>query len=142
MQEIYQRAAKIYKELVDNPPSDPDLCSCANDVTANGILTEVVNIAKQLKYRARDARCNRASSNSYQKYNDYDNGCSDKYERYNLQAPGPIQGLNAKPAQILAHSIGKRETKADISRLREEYLENSNEVRDGQHTNESEIKFL
>ena len=110
MQEIYQRAAKIYKELVDNPPSDPDLCSCANDVTANGILTEVVNIARQLKYRARDAR-SRGSTDGYERYA----GIDDRYNSY------------AKPKELQQHSLQKRETKEDISRLREEYLENSNE---------------
>ena len=62
MQEIYQLAADIYKDLVDKPPTDPALCSCANDVTANGILKEVVNIARQLKYRARGAQANCLSS--------------------------------------------------------------------------------
>merc|ERR1712126_740267 len=56
MHEIYTRAVKTYNELVENPPATDALCMCANDVTSNGILAEVVSIAKQLKYRAREAR--------------------------------------------------------------------------------------
>merc|ERR1711868_161295 len=56
MHEIYTRAVKTYNELVENPPATDALCMCANDVTSNGILAEVVSIAKQLKYRARQAR--------------------------------------------------------------------------------------
>merc|ERR1712133_309728 len=56
MHEIYTRAVKTYNELLENPPKNESLCMCANDVTSNGILAEVVSIAKQLKYRARQAR--------------------------------------------------------------------------------------
>merc|ERR1712210_420213 len=31
-------------------PIDPELCACVNDITGNGILIEMANIAKQLKY--------------------------------------------------------------------------------------------
>merc|ERR1712236_98031 len=50
MHEIYSRASKMYSALVKNPPENKQLCACANDDTGNGILGEVVNIAKQLKY--------------------------------------------------------------------------------------------
>jgi len=56
MHEIYTAAVPIYKKLKETPPSDPELCPCVNDVTANGVLTEMVNIAKQLKYYARQPR--------------------------------------------------------------------------------------
>eukprot|EP00092_Neocalanus_flemingeri_P079211 GFUD01098667.1.p1 GENE.GFUD01098667.1~~GFUD01098667.1.p1 ORF type:complete len:214 (+),score=48.48 GFUD01098667.1:2-643(+) len=42
--------------MKEDPPTDPDLCPCVNDVTANGILTEMVHIAKSLKYLARQPR--------------------------------------------------------------------------------------
>jgi len=41
MQEIYTSASKMYQDLVLNPPVDPKVCSCSNDVTANGVLDEV-----------------------------------------------------------------------------------------------------
>jgi len=41
MQEVYTRASKMYKDLVLNPPVDPKVCTCSNDVTANGVLDEV-----------------------------------------------------------------------------------------------------
>eukprot|EP00092_Neocalanus_flemingeri_P033228 GFUD01036134.1.p1 GENE.GFUD01036134.1~~GFUD01036134.1.p1 ORF type:complete len:246 (+),score=51.14 GFUD01036134.1:93-830(+) len=56
MHEIYAAAAPIYKKMKEDPPTDPDLCPCVNDVTANGILTEMVHIAKSLKYLARQPR--------------------------------------------------------------------------------------
>jgi len=56
MHEIYAAAAPIYRKLKDDPPSDPELCPCVNDVTGNGILEQMVRIAKQLKYFARQPR--------------------------------------------------------------------------------------
>jgi len=56
MHEIYTAAAPIYKKMKEDPPTDQELCPCVNDVTANGILTELVNIAKQLKYFGRQPR--------------------------------------------------------------------------------------
>ena len=41
MHEIFTKAAKIYNELLENPPKNDTLCMCANDVTSNGILAEV-----------------------------------------------------------------------------------------------------
>jgi len=56
MHEIYMVAAPIYKKMKEDPPTDQELCPCVNDVTANGILTELVNIAKLLKYFGRQPR--------------------------------------------------------------------------------------
>jgi len=50
MHEIYKAAAPIYRRMKNNPPNDPELCPCVNDITGNGILLEMVNIAQQLKY--------------------------------------------------------------------------------------------
>jgi len=50
MHEIYAAAAPIYKKMKEYPPSDPELCGCVNDITGNGILIEMANIARQLKY--------------------------------------------------------------------------------------------
>ena len=123
MQEIYQLAAGIYKDLVDNPPTEPALCSCANDVTANGILKEVVNIARQLKYRARGARANCLSSRGYDSYDEY-GSCSDGYSSnsYDPSRPAP------RPVKANTQRLrGKRDTsESELSRLREEYLGNSN----------------
>jgi len=50
MHEIYAAAAPIYKKMKENPPTDPELCGCVNDITGNGILGEMANMARQLKY--------------------------------------------------------------------------------------------
>merc|ERR1711963_1146439 len=61
MHEIYAAAAPIYKKMKENPPTDPELCGCVNDITGNGILGEMANMARQLKYfqskRAPRSRC-------------------------------------------------------------------------------------
>merc|ERR1712071_750058 len=74
MQEIYAAAAPIYNKLKESPPDDPELCPCVNDITSNGILKELVNIAQQLKYfnskrkpRARQSLC-QAPSRAYRSY--------------------------------------------------------------------------
>lgn len=50
MHEIYAAAAPIYKKMKENPPTDPELCGCVNDITGNRILGEMANMARQLKY--------------------------------------------------------------------------------------------
>ena len=50
MQEIYAAASPLYKQMKENPPQDPELCPCVNDVASNGILGELANIARHLKY--------------------------------------------------------------------------------------------
>ena len=129
MHEIYQRAATIYKDLVANPPADPELCSCANDVTANGILKEVVNIARQLKYRARRARarCLTSASESYNTYDSY-NGCSNEYDDYTQSQPNPstLSRPVSRDKTKRKTKRGKRDaSESQISRLRQEYLDNS-----------------
>ena len=128
MQEIYQRAATIYRDLVNNPPADSELCSCANDVTANGILKEVVNIARQLKYRARRARsrCLTAAAENYDTYDGY-NGCSNEYNDYYDGNSNTRPAIQAVTKGKILRGRGKRETSEDqLSKLREGYLGNSN----------------
>ena len=47
MHEIYAAAALTYKGMKENPPLDPEMCSCVNDIKGNGILDELERIAKQ-----------------------------------------------------------------------------------------------
>jgi len=61
MHEIYERASVIYNELVENPPKNVNgFCGCATDLTDNGIMSEVVNIARQLKHFGGKSRTGRA----------------------------------------------------------------------------------
>ena len=48
-EKIYATAAPIYKKMKENPPSDPELCGCVNNIMGKGILVEMANIARQLK---------------------------------------------------------------------------------------------
>merc|ERR1711973_391735 len=60
MHEIYERASVIYNELVENPPNNVNgICACANDLTENGVMTEVVDIARQLKHFGGKSRSGR-----------------------------------------------------------------------------------
>ena len=56
MQEIYKEAALMYREMVEDSTLDPQVCSCANDVLANGVLDQLLVIAQRFKYAARDGR--------------------------------------------------------------------------------------
>jgi len=124
MHEIYASAAPIYESMKTTPPTDPELCPCVNDVTGNGILTEMVNIAKQLKYFARQPRA-ASPSRWKQKYG------SDK-RKYNSH---PIsQSATSAQALIGATFIASEnnrkrrdvdESEATITQLEEEYLANS-----------------
>jgi len=49
MHEVFKAASPIYKRWKQNPPKDKEFCGCVNDVIGNGIMNEMVNIAKQLK---------------------------------------------------------------------------------------------
>jgi len=100
MHEIYASAAPIYESMKTTPPTDPELCPCVNDVTGNGILTEMVNIAKHLKYFARQPRA--AISRWKEKYG---SGYKRKYN-------------NRKRRDV-------DESEATITQLEEEYLANS-----------------
>ena len=77
--EIYAVAAPIYNKLKADPPTDPKLCPCINDVTGNGILEEMVRIAKQLKYFARQPRkasCGGTLTYSRTYTRSYSDGCT------------------------------------------------------------------
>merc|ERR1711962_1252596 len=83
MHEIYAAAAPIYKKMKQNPPTDTELCGCVNDITGNGILTEMVAIAKKLKYFQQQARMGRkiAPDCDDRSYNDF--WCSSRnYQSY------------------------------------------------------------
>merc|ERR1719154_470973 len=46
MQEIYQKAAEIYKQLSENSPSQ-GICRCAVDIVDNGIMEGLTAIARK-----------------------------------------------------------------------------------------------
>ena len=69
MQEIYQKAAIIYKDLLENPPKDVNgICSCATDLTWNGVMKEVVAIARHLRHFGKASRAGRAFNGWYKTY--------------------------------------------------------------------------
>jgi len=115
MQEIYERAAVIYQQLVENPPKDvTNVCKCANDLTDNGILTEVVNIARQLKHfggKSRSGRCRDGDGygNGY--------GCGG----------GSGNGYGSGGHVLQKRSIkANNEDEEDMEELKKSYLANSN----------------
>ena len=62
MHEIYEKAAVIYNELVENPPNNVNgICACANDLTEDVVMTEVVNKARQLKHLGGQSRSRRTA---------------------------------------------------------------------------------
>jgi len=110
MQEIYQRAGQIYQQLMKNPPKKvKDICKCAIDLTDNGILTEVVNIARQLKHFGGKSREGRGC-NWYQSYNSYSCG---------------IQEQRLQSRQLKRRSV-TNEDPENVEELKKSYLANSN----------------
>jgi len=113
MHEIYAAAAPIYKRMKEKPPTDSELCGCVNDITGNGILTEMVHMAKKLKYFQQQARMARTLQQVFSP------GCTTQgYEYYSQGYYGRGPGGCRR----------KRETGDDkqvkIAHLEEEYLVN------------------
>ena len=104
MHEIYAAAAPIYNAMKENPPSDPELCACVNDITGNGILIEMANIAKQLKYFGSKRRPRKAPE---------------------IQSCAPRLNIYIR----LRYGCGRKKrdaenTEAEIAELEQEYLAN------------------
>merc|ERR1712223_1032133 len=117
MHEIYAAAAPIYKKMKENPPADPELCGCVNDITGNRILGEMANIARQLKYfqsrRSPRAPCGgnlRAYLNAY-------GPCGGISLGLRIYQPRPQQKREAEMPDFDEQAISQRETT---------YLENPN----------------
>merc|ERR1712215_100628 len=120
MHEIYIKASNIYKEFIKNPPKDEIFCTCVNDVTANGILMEVVNIAGQLKYRGNRPRQGRAKEK--RKYVIDGEKIKEKYPR------GRGRVIMAEAPVTLARFKRSTEQDEEIRILQEKFLNNSNEA--------------
>jgi len=119
---------KIPTVNIDFRSENDSICMCANDVTSNGILAEVVNIAKQLKYRARQGRARGGclySGRSYRSYEGYRGyepcGGAEGYSGSELYIPHQIA-----PAPAPAPALTKREATSKKVELEEAYLKNSN----------------
>jgi len=102
MHEIYTAAVPIYNKMKENPPTDQDLCGCANDVAGNGILIEMATIARELKYY-QSKRTPRAMGYDLSRY---------KFKRYG--------GAQRKKRSTEEDNINP----AQISALEREYLDN------------------
>ena len=109
MQEIYLRAAVLYKEMLEDSSLDDEFCSCANDIVLTGVLAELAGISKTFKYRARTGRkrgqCHGDGGGTYNS--------------------GSIYGY--KPSLALCRGKRSVETEEEIVRLKEEYLNNTNQ---------------
>ena len=110
MQEIYKKAAVMYREMVEDSSLDQQVCSCANDVLENGVLDQLMFIAKRFKYAARDGRAKGWSISVCWGLLKFNYDCE--------QAPG---STTPRPARR-----GKRSTDGDIARLEEKYLAKTN----------------
>jgi len=117
MHEIYAAAAPIYRKLKEDPPADLRLCTCVNDATGNGILEEMVKIAKQLKYFGRQGRSRCFHSQTYLGYFGYfgyRGGCG-----------GSLQKQKGRRMQ------SSENTSEIISKCQEEYLADSSKENAG-----------
>jgi len=120
MHEIYAAASPIYNKMKENPPSDPELCGCVNDITGNGILIEMANIARQLKY-FQSERMPRARWLYKEKYG----GIKRKYNVARESLSEPLRPSQALSEPLTASQRKKRSAdEAAISDLEEEYFAN------------------
>ena len=141
MQEIYSKAAVLYKEMLEDSTLDTEFCSCANDILNNGVLAEMAGVAKILKYRARTGRA-RGCNDGYDGYN---NGYNNGYNAgNNLQGGCTVSAtatLHLKPLSKTAvasrsttkqfvrtkRSAGDAQAEDDLHKLEQEYLNNTNQ---------------
>ena len=132
MHEIYAAAAPIYKKMKENPPTDVELCGCVNDITGNGILIEMANIARQLKYFQSKRRprqlCNtlRIYIRAYRNYGD---SCSSLRSYGTFPLPRIQPRIQKRSAADLDKSDDNKnadleEEDAKIAELEGEYLSN------------------
>lgn len=49
MQELWQKAGEVYRELISNPPDD-DICICVIEEDKNGIIDELVSIGTHFRH--------------------------------------------------------------------------------------------
>merc|ERR1719300_1340926 len=103
MHEIYEKAAVIYNKLVENPPDDVNgICACANDLTENGVMTEVVNNARQLKHFGGQSRSKRAPQTGRCCRKNCTNTCSGCCRHCSHCRRGPRFVVVVVPAAIFA----------------------------------------
>jgi len=117
MHELWLAAGPIYQRIKANPPANPDLCSCVNDITTNGVLKELVSIANQLKSFGRRTRGGRASRLTYEI------GCGRlsyrfAYTSQNACPPGPRQTQGPRQRT-------RRDTTETIGQIKQKYLGDS-----------------
>merc|ERR1712032_332793 len=139
MHEIYAAASPIYNKMKENPPTDTELCGCVNDITGNGILIEMANIARQLKYFQSKRRprqlCNtlRVYIRAYRNYGD---SCSSTRTYGTLSLPLPTRIQKRSAAELDKAKIAESDKSDDnkngdleggdamIADLEGEYLSN------------------
>ena len=109
----------MYREMVEDSSLSQQFCSCANDVLENGVLNQLLEVAKRFKYAARDGR-QRCWSITLK--------CGPlsikfKYGK-NTPTRAPAQPIDLSPRPLAP--LSKRSTDGDLARLEQEYLENTN----------------
>merc|ERR1719184_640654 len=117
MHEIYAAAAPIYKKMKENPPTDLELCGCVNDITGNGILIEMANIARQLKYfqskrRPRQLLCNTLRV-YIRAYRNYGNSCSSTRTYGTFPLPQPTRMQKRSAAELDKAKIAESDKSDD-----------------------------
>jgi len=105
MQEIYSKAAVLYKEMLEESSLDNEFCSCANDIINNGVLVALADVGKFFKYRARTSRAKGGNG-----------GCNIFLLQYGSY------GCPAEKKQLAKRSADEN----DLNWLEEDYLNNTN----------------
>ena len=129
MQEIFTEAAKMYREMVADSSLDRPFCSCSNDILNNGVLSQLVEVAKRFKYGTTDGKALDWSVTL-----DYD---SVQVVSSNVASRTKRSGTGGKALDWSATFTydsavqntlvsAQKYTEEDIARLEQDYLENTN----------------
>ena len=125
MQEIYQEAAVMYLEMVEDSRLDQQSCFCANDILNNGVLSQLVEVAKRFKYgKALDW----SVTLEYDSVQVISNNAVTRTKRSTADSRAKDWSVTFDYDSVknAVASSAKKYSEEDIARLEQEYLRNSN----------------
>ena len=125
MQEIYQEAAVMYREMAEDSSLDQEFCSCANDILNNGVLSQLVEVAKRFKYgKALDW----SVTLEYDSVQVISNNAVSRTKRSTADSKARDWSVtfDYDSAHNTVASSAQKYSEEDIARLEQEYLQNSN----------------
>ena len=128
MQEIYREAALIYRQMVEDSSLDKQFCSCANDILDNGVMSQLVEVAKRFKYGSAEGKALDWSIKlDYDSVQVISNNAVSREKRSTAEGKAKDWSVTFEYDSVTnSVTTAQKYTDRDIARLKLEYLENSN----------------